>query len=154
MTVTSEKATFAAGCFWGVQKTFDKVSGVIETRVGYTGGSVMNPTYEKVCAGDTGHAEAVDILYDPAMVTYDELLDIFWNMHDPTRLNAQGSDYGEQYRSAIFYHSTEQEKRARESKAKLEQSGKHLGPIVTQIVPASDFYKAEAYHQKYYAKNI
>ena len=149
-----EKATFSAGCFWGVEDTFRKVKGVVETSVGYSGGTVPDPTYEKVCSGATGHAEAVDILFDPRIVSYQELLDIFWNLHDPTQLNAQGPDYGEQYRSAIFYHSADQERQARESKLRLEKSGRYDRPIVTEIVPIQVFYKAEEYHQKYYAKNI
>ncbi|HUI42222.1 MAG TPA: peptide-methionine (S)-S-oxide reductase MsrA [Terriglobia bacterium] len=147
-----EKATFAAGCFWGVEATFRSVPGVTATRVGYTGGSRDHPSYKDVCTDGTGHAEAVEVTYDPARVPYDDLLKIFWENHDPTTLNRQGPDVGTQYRSAIFYHSPEQEAAARASKAQLEKSGAHRRPIVTQIVPAAEFWQAEDYHQQYLEK--
>ncbi len=148
----TEKATFAAGCFWGVEDAFRKVKGVVNAKVGYTGGKTKNPTYEMVCSDSTGHAEAVDVEYDPSKVSYDGLLDVFWGIHDPTQLNRQGPDVGTQYRSAIFYHNEKQKKAATASKNKLEKSGKYKKPIMTQIVPVSDFYKAEEYHQKYFEK--
>ena len=146
------KATFAAGCFWCVEPSFSKIKGVTSTMVGFTGGRLENPTYEDVCTGQTGHAEAIQVEYDPSAVSYDELLEVFLGNHDPTTLNRQGPDVGEQYRSAIFFHSAEQEVAARASKEKLQNSGMYEKNIVTQIVPASQFYKAEEYHQKYYAK--
>jgi peptide-methionine (S)-S-oxide reductase len=147
-----EKATFAAGCFWGVEATFRALPGVTGTRVGYTGGSLGNPTYQDVCTDRTGHAEAVEVTYDPAKVSYDELLKAFWENHDPTTLNRQGPDAGTQYRSAIFYHSPEQESEARASKERLAQSGRYRRPIVTEIVPAVEFWPAEDYHQQYLEK--
>ncbi|MBD3181166.1 peptide-methionine (S)-S-oxide reductase MsrA [Candidatus Poribacteria bacterium] len=147
-----EHATFAAGCFWGVEYTFSKVEGVASTKVGYTGGHTENPTYKEVCRKNTGHAEAVFVEYDPDVVSYEELLDVFWKVHDPTTLNRQGPDIGSQYRSAIFYHNEEQKKAAMESKDMLQKSGKYRRDIVTEITPASTFYKAEDYHQKYYEK--
>jgi peptide-methionine (S)-S-oxide reductase len=147
-----DKATFAAGCFWGVEDAFRRVKGVVSTRVGYTGGHFENPTYEDVCTGLTGHAEAIEILFDPSMVSYDELLDVFWSIHDPTTLNRQGPDTGSQYRSAIFYHSQEQEKAAVLSKEKLQSSGRYINDIVTEIINASYFYPAEDYHQQYFEK--
>jgi len=146
------KATFAAGCFWGVEATFRQIPGVISTRVGYTGGHFTNPTYQDVCTDRTGHAEAVEVEYDPAKVSYEDLLQVFWENHDPTQLNRQGPDWGTQYRSAIFYHSPEQDEAARASKAKLEKSGQYGRPLVTQIVPATTFYPAEDYHQQYLEK--
>ena len=146
------KASFAAGCFWGVEAAFRQIEGVTATAVGYEGGAKPEPTYRDVCDGDTGHAEAVEVDYDPARVSYDQLLDVFWENHDPTTLNRQGPDVGEQYRSAIFFHDAEQEKAARASKGKLEQSGRFRRPIVTQIVPAEKFWKAEDYHQQYLEK--
>jgi len=146
------KATFAAGCFWGVEATFRQLPGVISTRVGYTGGTMPNPTYKDVCTDGTGHAEAVEIDYDPAKLSYDQLLDVFWENHDPTQLNRQGPDWGTQYRSAIFFLSPEQERAARNSKEQLEKSGRYRKPIVTQIVPAATFYEAEDYHQQYLEK--
>ena len=146
-------ASFAAGCFWGVEAAFRQVEGVLDTAVGYAGGRLENPTYEDVCSGRTGHAETVEVEYDPARVSYDQLLDVFWENHDPTTLNRQGPDVGEQYRSAIFFHTTEQQAAATASKAKLEDSGKYKRPIVTQIQPASKFYRAEEYHQRYLEKH-
>lgn len=145
-------ATFAAGCFWGVEATFRQVGGVLSTAVGYTGGTLENPSYRAVCTDTTGHAEAVEIEYDPSKVTYEQLLDVFWENHDPTTLNRQGPDFGSQYRSAIFYHEALQESAARQSKERLNASGRHLHPIVTEITPASTFYRAEEYHQKYLEK--
>jgi len=147
-----DKATFAAGCFWGVEDAFRRVKGVVSTRVGYTGGHFENPSYEDVCTGLTGHAEAIEILFDPSMVSYDELLDVFWSIHNPTTLNRQGPDTGSQYRSAIFYHSQEQEKAAVLSKEKLQNSGRYINDIVTEIINASYFYPAEDYHQQYFEK--
>ncbi len=147
-----EKATFAAGCFWGVEATFRQIPGVIDALVGYTGGSYDNPTYKDVCTGTTGHAEAVQVEYDPTVVSYEQLLDVFWKNHDPTTRNRQGPDIGTQYRSAIFYHTPEQEAAARASKAKLDQSGRYKRAIVTEITPATTFYEAEAYHQRYLEK--
>lgn len=146
------KATFAAGCFWGVEATFRQVPGVTSTRVGYTGGDFKNPTYQDVCSDRTGHAEAVEVQFDPTKVSYESLLKVFWENHDPTQFNRQGPDFGTQYRSAIFYDSPEQEQTARESKAKLEKSGQFSRPVVTQIVPATTFYEAEDYHQQYLEK--
>jgi peptide-methionine (S)-S-oxide reductase len=146
------KATFAAGCFWGVEAEFRQVEGVTATRVGYIGGTLENPSYRDVCSDRTGHAEAVEVTFDPDRVSYDDLLNVFWENHDPTQLNRQGPDYGTQYRSAIFYHDAEQEAVARASKERLEQSGKFRRPIVTEIVPAATFYQAEEYHQQYLEK--
>jgi peptide-methionine (S)-S-oxide reductase len=145
-------ATFAAGCFWGVEAAFRRVPGVLGTRAGYTGGSVPNPSYEQVCGHRTGHAEAVEVDYDPARVSYDELLTVFWEEHDPTQLNRQGPDVGDQYRSAIFVHDDEQEAAAQASKARLAQSDRFRRPIVTQIAAAPTFYPAEDYHQQYLEK--
>lgn len=147
-----EKATFAAGCFWGVEAMFRAVPGVISTRVGYTGGTLENPRYKDVCTDRTEHAEAVEIAYDPTRVSYDELLDVFWKGHDPTMLNRQGPDIGTQYRSAVFYHNPEQEAAAHASKERLEKSGEYRRPIVTEIIPASQFWQAEDYHQQYLEK--
>jgi peptide-methionine (S)-S-oxide reductase len=148
----TEIATFAAGCFWAVEESFRKVKGVISTKVGYTGGTMKNPTYKDVCTGKTGHAEAIKIDYDAGIITYDELLKLFWEIHDPTTLNRQGPDVGTQYRSAIFYHNDEQRDLAIASKQKLESSGKFIQLIVTEIAKATEFYEAEEYHQKYYLK--
>jgi len=148
-----QKATFGAGCFWGVEETFSKVKGVVNTFVGYSGGNFTNPTYKDVCTGKTGHAEVVQLEYDSNVVSYEELLNVFWNIHDPTTLNRQGPDIGTQYRSVIFYYNEEQERTAKESKEKLEKSGKHKSRIVTQIEPAKEFYRAEEYHQKYFMKS-
>ncbi len=146
------KATFGAGCFWHVEDLLSKTKGVKSTTVGYTGGQLTNPTYEEVCTDRTGHAEAVEVEYDPNEISFEELLDVFWNNHNPTTLNRQGPDVGIQYRSAIFYHTDEQKEIAEKSKQNLEKSGKFENPIVTQIVPAPTFYKAEEYHQKYFKK--
>ena len=146
------KATFAAGCFWGVESAFREQRGVIATAVGYTGGHKHNPTYEEVCSGRTGHAEAVLVEYDSETVSYQQLLELFWENHDPTQLNRQGPDHGDQYRSAIFFHDAAQEAAAKASKAALAKSGKHRPPIVTEIVPAGDFWMAEDYHQQYFEK--
>lgn len=151
--MTFELATFAAGCFWGVEETFRIIKGVKETVVGYAGGHVENPTYEQVCTDKTGHAESVKIEYDPNEITFEELLDLFWKSHDPTQFNRQGPDVGTQYRSVIFYHNEEQRKLAEKSKRELEKSGKYDKPIVTEIVPAKEFYKAEEHHQKYLLKH-
>jgi len=147
-----ETATFAAGCFWGVEDTFMKKKGVKATSVGYTGGNFSNPTYEDVCTDKTGHAEAIQLRFDPREVSYEELLDLFWSIHDPTTKNRQGPDIGSQYRSTIFYHTAEQENIAKKSKQDLDDS-KFQNKIVTEIVPAKTFYPAENYHQKYYQKN-
>ena len=147
-----EKATFGAGCFWGVEEAFRKVKGVTSTAVGYSGGTLKNPTYHDVCTGQTGHAEVVQVEYDPAPVSYEELLAVFWANHDPTTMNRQGPDVGSQYRSAIFYHTPQQEAAARASKDKLNSSGVYKRPIVTEITPASEFWMAEDYHQQYVAK--
>jgi peptide-methionine (S)-S-oxide reductase len=146
-----EKATFGAGCFWGVEEIFRQMKGVISTAVGYEGGTLNNPTYKDVCTGHTGHAEVVEVTYDPALVSYDELLNVFWSNHNPTSLNRQGPDIGTQYRTVIFFHTPAQEKTARASKEKLQKTG-YKSPIVTQIVPAAPFWKAEDYHQQYLAK--
>ena len=146
------KATFAAGCFWGVEDAFRQVKGVTSTMVGYTGGQTKNPTYKEVCTDRTGHAEAVELEFDPNQVSYKELLAVFFQSHDPTQLNRQGPDYGTQYRTAIFFHDPTQEAEAREAIATLEKSGIFKRPIVTQIVPAQEFYRAEEYHQKYFEK--
>ncbi len=145
-------ATFGAGCFWGIEETFRKLKGVKETAVGYSGGTFPNPTYEGVCAGDTGHAEAVEIKYDPSMISYEDLLSVFWVSHNPTTLNRQGPDIGEQYRSVIFFHTKEQELTARKSKEALARSTKWRDSIVTEIVPFKTFYRAEEYHQQYLSK--
>jgi peptide-methionine (S)-S-oxide reductase len=148
----SETATVAAGCFWGVEATFRQLPGVVSTRVGYTGGKTTSPTYEDVCTDRTGHAEAVEVTYDPAKVSYDDLLKIFWENHDPTTLNRQGPDVGTQYRSAIYYHDETQHAAAVASRDTLEAEHKFRRPIVTQIVPAVPFYPAEEYHQRYLEK--
>ncbi len=152
-TVKTEKAVFAAGCFWGVESAFRQMSGVIDTQVGYTGGKTVNPTYREVCTDTTGHAEAIEITFDPAKVSYEKLLDLFWRMHDPTQVNRQGPDTGTQYRSAVFYHSPEQRAAAEASKVAFDKSGKYKKPIATQILPAGPFYRAEEYHQRYFEKN-
>ncbi|HBA73080.1 MAG TPA: peptide-methionine (S)-S-oxide reductase [Geobacter sp.] len=149
----TEKATFAAGCFWGVEDTFMNLSGVVATRVGYTGGHTDNPTYADVCGHDSGHAEAVEVSFDPTIITYNDLLNVFWDCHDPTQLNRQGPDIGDQYRSAIFFHSDEQKRVAEESLERLDASGRLRKRIVTRIEPAAVFWEAEKYHQKYHARN-
>jgi peptide-methionine (S)-S-oxide reductase len=148
----SEKAMFGAGCFWGVEEAFRQLPGVISTAVGYSGGSYENPTYEIVCGGRTGHAEVVEVEFDPAVTSYEQLLELFWENHDPTTLNRQGPDVGSQYRSAIFYTSDEQRHAAEASKQRMNESGRFKRPIVTEVTPASAFYKAEDYHQQYLAK--
>ncbi len=147
-----EKATFGAGCFWGVEVAFRQLEGVADTAVGYSGGSLENPTYRDVCTDRTGHAEVVEVTFDPSRVSYERLLDVFWDNHDPTTLNRQGLDVGTQYRSVIFFHTGEQEAAARKSKAKQESSGRFRRPIVTEIVSATAFYRAEEYHQRYLEK--
>ncbi len=150
--MTTQKATFGAGCFWGVEETFRQLPGVTATAVGYAGGSKDHPTYEDVCANETGHAEVVEVEFDPNVITYDRLLEVFWSNHNPTTLNRQGPDVGTQYRSVIFFHSPEQKAQAEASKAALEKSGKHARPVVTQIERAPSFWRAEDYHQKYLQK--
>jgi len=147
------KATFGAGCFWHVEDMLSKTKGVKSTKVGYIGGQLPNPTYEEVCTDKTGHAEAVEVEYDPDEISYEELLDVFWNNHNPTTLNRQGPDMGIQYRSAIFYHNDEQKEIAEKSKQTLDKSGQFENSIVTEIVPSPTFYKAEEYHQKYFKKH-
>ena len=148
----SETACFAAGCFWGVEETFRQVEGVVATRVGYTGGTVQDPSYELVCTGRTGHAEAVEVQFDPAVVSYEKLLAVFWEAHDPTQENRQGPDVGTQYRSAVFVLDAAQRQAAEASKAALDASGRLPKPVVTQITDAGPFYEAEGYHQQYLAK--
>lgn len=147
-----EKATFGAGCFWGVEAAFRQVNGVTSTAVGYMGGTLRDPTYQDVCTDRTGHAEVVQVEFDPAKVSYQELLNVFWDNHDPTTLNRQGPDTGTQYRSAIFYHTPEQESAAKASKEALVKSDRFKRPIVTEITPASEFWRAEEYHQQYLEK--
>ena len=147
-----EKATFGAGCFWGVEAHFRQIPGVTDATVGYLGGETKNPTYQDVCTDQTGHAEVVQLTYDPAKVSYEQLLEAFWNMHNPTTPNRQGPDVGTQYRSAIFFHTPEQKATAEASKAKLQASGRYRSPVVTEITPASEFYRAEEYHQRYLEK--
>lgn len=146
------KATFGAGCFWGVEAVFRQTEGVTSTQVGYLGGNYENPSYTDVCTGRTGHAEVVEVEYDPSIVTYEKLLKVFWDNHDPTQYNRQGPDVGTQYRSAIFFHSADQEAAARASKQTLERDGKYKRPIATEITPTSKFYRAEEYHQQYLEK--
>jgi peptide-methionine (S)-S-oxide reductase len=150
--ITMAKAIFAAGCFWGVEATFRQLPGVLATRVGYIGGQTQYPTYKQVCTDATGHAEAVEVQYDPAKLSYDKLLEVFWENHDPTQLNRQGPDWGTQYRSAIFFTTPEQEAAAKASKEALENSHRFSKKVVTQIVPAVTFYEAEDYHQQYLEK--
>ena len=147
-----EKATFAAGCFWHIEEAFRQVKGVVATAVGYSGGHFERPTYEQVCTLNTGHAEAIRVIFDPKIVSYETLLDVFWKIHDPTTKDRQGPDVGKQYRSVIFYHNEEQKAAALSSKEKLEKSGAYKNSIVTEIVPISAFYMAEDYHQQYYEK--
>jgi peptide-methionine (S)-S-oxide reductase len=150
--MTTQKATFGAGCFWGVEADFRQVKGVVATAVGYEGGTLDNPTYRDVCTNRTGHAEIVEVDYDPTQVSYEELLTLFWENHDPTTLNRQGPDVGTQYRSVVFFHTPEQQAAALASKERLEQLGRYKRPIVTQIVPATTFFQAEDYHQQYLEK--
>ena len=145
-------ATFAAGCFWGVEQRFSEVPGVLSTEVGYTGGTTAHPTYEQVCSHSTGHAEAVRLEYDPEQVTYEHLLEVFFAMHDPTTPDRQGPDVGSQYRSAVFFHSPEQERAARDAVARFNAEGRYTDPIVTEIVPAPEFWRAEEHHQRYLTK--
>ena len=152
MQKTLEKATFGAGCFWHIEEEFGKINGVIVTSVGFMGGALKSPSYQDVCTRKTGHAEVVHLEYDSKIVSYEKLLEVFWNIHDPTTLNRQGPDIGTQYRSAIFFHNSEQEKIAQLSKEKLEEGGKLKNKIVTEIIPAQEFYKAEEYHQRYFEK--
>src|SRR5437667_6079525 len=148
-----EKATFGAGCFWGVEAAFRQIKGVTSTSVGYSGGSYKDPSYRDVCTGRTGHAETVEVVYDPSRVSYEDLLKVFWENHDPTTLNRQGPDVGTQYRSAIFFYNEQQEAGAIASKEQLRKSGRYRNPIVTEIVPATEFYRAEEYHQRYFEKH-
>ncbi len=150
--MTMEKAMFGAGCFWGVETTFRNIKGVNNAAVGYAGGKTENPTYEDVCGKETGHAEVVEVEFDPAFVPYQQLLDVFWANHDPTTLNRQGPDVGSQYRSVIFYYTPEQRAAAEQSKAEMDKRGKFRRPIVTLIEPAPEFYRAEEYHQRYLEK--
>jgi len=148
----SEIATFGAGCFWGIEANFQRIPGVITAESGYSGGHVANPSYKDVCTDETGHAEVVQVTFDPEKISYEKLLDAFWQMHDPTQVNRQGPDYGSQYRSAIFFHSPEQEAAAKKSRAALEASGKFRRPVATEITAAGTFWRAEEYHQKYLEK--
>jgi peptide-methionine (S)-S-oxide reductase len=152
MSAATEKATFGAGCFWGVEAAFRQVHGVTSTAVGYMGGHLKNPTYRDVCTDQTGHAEVVEVTFDPSQVSYPDLLKVFWENHDPTQFNRQGPDYGKQYRTAIFFHSPEQEAAARASKEALDRSGKYHRRVVTEITPAAEFWRAEDYHQQYLEK--
>ena len=147
-----EVATFGAGCFWGVEAAFRRTHGVIDAAVGYSGGDLEKPTYKDVCTDETGHAEVVQVTFDPQKLNYSQLLDVFWKIHDPTQVNRQGPDFGKQYRTAIFFHSREQEEIARKSKQALESSGKFRHPIATEISPAKTFWRAEEYHQRYLEK--
>ncbi|TFF69229.1 MAG: peptide-methionine (S)-S-oxide reductase [Promethearchaeota archaeon] len=151
--VKAEKATFGAGCFWGVEARFRRVEGVIDAVSGYAGGHTKDPSYKEVCTNKTGHAEVVQVTYDPSIVSYEDLLEIFWNIHNPTTLNRQGWDVGTQYRSVVFYGNEDQKEKAMQLKEKLDESGKYKKPIVTEIVPLEEFYRAEEYHQKYYEKH-
>jgi len=153
MSNKMETATFGAGCFWCVEAVFQELEGVQKVISGYEGGQVVNPTYKQVCTGTTGHAEVIQVKYDPSKISYEELLAAFWQSHDPTTLNRQGNDMGTQYRSAVFYHNEEQRKLAEKYKAELDKSGAWSNPIVTEIVPAATFYEAEDYHQNYYNLN-
>ena len=145
-------AVFGAGCFWGVESSFRAVEGVVDVAVGYAGGDLAKPSYRQVCTGKTGHAEVVQVEYDPARVTFAQLVDVFWQIHDPTTLNRQGPDFGTQYRSVIFYSDEDERKAAEESKRRLDESGQLGRPVVTQVVPAAEFYRAEEYHQRYYER--
>ena len=147
-----EKATFAAGCFWGIETAYRRLEGVLDVAVGYEGGSTKNPSYQDVCTGQTGHAEVVEVDYDPEKISYNELLDVFWNIHDPTTLNRQGPDIGTQYRSAIFFHSEDQKRKAELSKSSKQSAGTYPDGIVTEITPHKTFHRAEEYHQRYFEK--
>ena len=149
-----EKATFGGGCFWGIEDAFRKLDGVKETAAGYMGGSTRNPTYEQVCSGETGHAEVVQLSFDPARISYAQLLEHFWKMHNPTSLNYQGPDIGTQYRTVIFFHNDEQRQQAEESKAALDASGRLLSQVVTEVLPAEEFWRAEEYHQCYLSRGM
>ena len=156
MNSSAEKidtATFGTGCFWCTEAIFEQLDGVLKVTSGYTGGQVKNPTYKEVCTGETGHAECVQVQYEPEKISFDELLEVFWQVHDPTTLNRQGADVGTQYRSAIFYHNEEQKQKAEHYKAELNKNGAFKNPVVTEISPASKFYAAEDYHQEYYQNN-
>lgn len=148
----TETATFGAGCFWGIEAAFRNIPGVLDATAGYSGGHMENPTYKDVCTDETGHAEVVQVTFDPSKLSYEQLLDAFWKMHDPTQVNRQGPDFGSQYRSAILFHSPEQKAAAEKSKAALQASGKFRRPIATEITPAGPFYRAEEYHQRYLEK--
>jgi peptide-methionine (S)-S-oxide reductase len=148
--IKTDTATFGTGCFWCTEALFQELKGVLKVTSGYSGGSVKNPSYEEVCSGTTGHAECLQVIYDPKVISFDELLEVFWEAHDPTTLNRQGNDVGTQYRSVIFYHNAEQKKKAEEYKVKLDKSGAYNNPVVTEITPFSKFYAAEDYHQDYY----
>jgi peptide-methionine (S)-S-oxide reductase len=148
----TETATFGAGCFWGIEAAFRRIPGVVDAAVGYSGGHTANPTYKDVCTDETGHAEVVQVTFDPSQVSYEKLLDAFWQMHDPTQVDRQGPDFGSQYRTAIFFHSPEQKSAAEKSKAALQASGNFRKPIATEITPAGTFYRAEDYHQRYLEK--
>jgi peptide-methionine (S)-S-oxide reductase len=152
MANKSKFAVFGAGCFWGVESSFRAVEGVVDVAVGYAGGNVAKPSYRQVCTGKTGHAEVVQVEYDPARVTFAQLVEVFWQIHDPTTLNRQGPDFGTQYRSVIFYSDEDERTAAEESKRRLDESGQLGRPVVTQIVPAAEFYRAEEYHQRYYER--
>ena len=147
-----EIATFGAGCFWGIEAAFRRVPGVLDAAVGYSGGRTENPSYQDVCTDTTGHAEVVQVTFDPEKLSYDQLLNVFWTIHDPTQVNRQGPDYGAQYRTAIFFHSPEQEAAAKKSKQAIEASGKLRRPVATEITPAGPFWRAEEYHQRYLEK--
>jgi peptide-methionine (S)-S-oxide reductase len=153
VNTATDTATFGTGCFWCTEAIFQQLDGVIKSTSGYSGGHVANPTYKEVCTGNTGHAEVIQVLYDPKKITYDELLEVFWQTHDPTTLNRQGADVGTQYRSVIFYHNNEQKEKAEKYKADLNKSGAFNNPIVTEISPYTQFYAAENYHQDYYEQN-
>jgi peptide-methionine (S)-S-oxide reductase len=154
MAQETKLATFGAGCFWHVEAAYAALDGVISTQVGYMGGTVSNPSYESVCTDGTGHAEVVHLEYDPDVISYEQLLELFWDLHDPTSLNRQGPDIGSQYRSVIFFHDAEQEAAARAAVRALEESGRYHRPVVTEIVPAEPFYRAEEYHQQYFARHF
>ena len=153
MKIMIETATFGAGCFWGVEASFQKIKGVTKTTVGYMGGDLKNPTYEDVCTDKTGHAEVIQVEFDNSIISYEELLSVFWNIHDPTQKNRQGADIGSQYRSVIFYHTKDQKNIAKKSKTRLTKLKKYKKPVVTEIAEAKEFYKAEEYHQDYIRKN-